>query len=146
MAAGPGGRLTAATSILTLGLGLGALFLGFEWFWMVFVLGWVVVTPLVAVLFGEPDDEWEEYAKEAAGVYETDTGHEPSKEDALETLRDRYARGELSEAQFERKLERLLETETLEDARRHVDADAPLREQARELSEQPTGEGEQERS
>jgi hypothetical protein len=52
--------------------------------------------------------------------------------DALETLRDRYARGELSDEQFERKLEALLETETFEAARdrltrrerERVDADA----------------------
>lgn len=36
--------------------------------------------------------------------------------DALETLRERYAAGELTDEQFERKLERLLDTETLEDA------------------------------
>ncbi|MFC7213125.1 SHOCT domain-containing protein [Saliphagus sp. GCM10025334] len=43
----------------------------------------------------------------------------PSSEDranALATLRTRYATGELTDAQFEHKLERLLEVETLEDA------------------------------
>jgi uncharacterized membrane protein len=34
--------------------------------------------------------------------------------DPLEALRERYARGELTEAEFERKLERLLETEDLD--------------------------------
>lgn len=37
------------------------------------------------------------------------------RQEALETLRERYARGELTDEQFERKVERLLETETLED-------------------------------
>jgi uncharacterized membrane protein len=36
-------------------------------------------------------------------------------DDALATLRERYARGDLSDAQFEAKLERLLEVETRED-------------------------------
>ncbi|MFC6903629.1 SHOCT domain-containing protein [Halalkalicoccus tibetensis] len=43
-------------------------------------------------------------------------------EDALETLRLRYARDEITEAEFERKLETLLETETTADAERYVGA------------------------
>jgi hypothetical protein len=83
--------------------------------------GYVVVVPTVALLFGDEEDV-EEYWHD-----HVDTSTEPSREtaqegegeesasDALETLRDRYARGELTDDQFERKLERLLETETLED-------------------------------
>ena len=115
-----GDRLVASTPIATLGAGLLALFLGFEWFWIVFVVGFAVLTPLVAVLFGSDDEEWD--ATEAAGAT-TEDAPADSKADALETLRDRYARGELSEAQFERKLERLLGTETLEDARRLAESD-----------------------
>jgi uncharacterized membrane protein len=37
-----------------------------------------------------------------------------ASDDPLEALRDRYARGELTEAEFERKVERLLETEDAE--------------------------------
>ncbi|THE66763.1 SHOCT domain-containing protein [Salinadaptatus halalkaliphilus] len=44
--------------------------------------------------------------------------------DALEVLRQRYAAGELSDDAFERKLERLVETETVADAERHVTATA----------------------
>jgi uncharacterized membrane protein len=40
--------------------------------------------------------------------------------DALDTLRNRYARGELDDEQFEAKLEALLETEVPEDARRRI--------------------------
>ncbi|PSP78014.1 hypothetical protein BRC70_00555 [Halobacteriales archaeon QH_6_68_27] len=36
---------------------------------------------------------------------------EPTEPDPLETLRDRYAAGELSDEEFERRLDRLLDTE-----------------------------------
>jgi uncharacterized membrane protein len=120
MAESVGERLTAAVPIATLGVGLAALFMGFDWFWMVFVLGFAVLTPLVAVLFGGGDEDWEEFAKDAGGVTTDEDDRTDSQQDALETLRDRYARGELTEEQFERKVERLLETETVEDARERV--------------------------
>ena len=41
-------------------------------------------------------------------------------EAALHTLRERYAAGEMTDAEFEAKIERLLETETVESARKHV--------------------------
>jgi uncharacterized membrane protein len=46
---------------------------------------------------------------------------------ALDRLRDRYASGEIDEPEFERRLERLLETETVEDAaaRGSQDVDRP---------------------
>lgn len=50
-----------------------------------------------------------------------------SKQDALDTLRDRYARGDLSDEEFERKVKRLFETETPESAREHVEREAERR-------------------
>lgn len=147
--AGTGQRLTASTSILTLGVGLLALFLGYEWFWMVFALGWAVATPLVAILTGRrgpaPEDAWSN-----ADASRGSTDHasaSDSKADALETLRSRYARGELSDVAFERKLEQLLRTETLEDVRRTVESDVgsdPAR--AREGERAGVGENERDRS
>ncbi|WP_394352010.1 SHOCT domain-containing protein [Halorussus halophilus] len=56
-------------------------------------------------------DQWKQGRKT-----EDETPDEPTNnKEALETLRDRYARGELTDEQFERKLERLLDTESLED-------------------------------
>lgn len=113
-----GEKLTASIPILTLGVGILAWYAEVPEFWLVFVVGWVVLTPLAGILFGDEEGELEEYAKEAAEAEISDavTG-EPSSQDALDTLRDRYARGELTEEQFEQKVERLLETETVEDAR-----------------------------
>ncbi|MFB6300663.1 MAG: SHOCT domain-containing protein [Halobacteriales archaeon] len=85
---------------LTVGLGLTLLFFGVDWFWVVFVLGFAVVLPLVGVLTSADEEAESETEKTA---------------DPLETLRDRYARGEIDEAGFERRLDRLLETESPED-------------------------------
>jgi hypothetical protein len=65
--------------------------------------------------------------REANALRETNTAQEANPprdantDEALAVLRTRYARGELSDAQFERKLERLLGTETVEDAEEFVD-------------------------
>ncbi|WP_238386771.1 SHOCT domain-containing protein [Natrialba swarupiae] len=49
---------------------------------------------------------------------ESDDGEDPN--DALERLRVRYADGELADAEFERRLEILLETETVADVERYL--------------------------
>lgn len=111
-------------SVLVTGIWLAALLLGFEW-WLPFMLfGYIALIPIVSMLFDEEDEEettpvdWETDSEETATTDRTNSrsARDGSTEDALETLRDRYARGELTDDQFERKLERLLETETLEDA------------------------------
>jgi hypothetical protein len=135
-----GEKLTASISVLTLGLGIVAAVLGVPNWWLIFVVGWLVLTPLSAILFDVDDEaegtleppspprpsEWSE-----ADADQSATGGSESTQDALETLRDRYARGELSEEQFERKLEKLLQTETVEDARDRM-ADAAERSRERE--------------
>ena len=44
-----------------------------------------------------------------------------TNEDAMTILRQRYARGEIDQAEFERRLNDLLETETVEQAANHSD-------------------------
>ncbi|ADE02662.1 SHOCT domain-containing protein [Haloferax volcanii] len=89
-------------------VGFGLLALGEWWFWIVFPVGFAGVLPAALAL---------------VRIYESRRGYDASEsmttetEDALETLRRRYATGELSEEEFEAKVERLLETETVADAR-----------------------------
>lgn len=127
-------RAVAVTTFLVLGVGFVAMFLDVSWFWLVWVLGFAVLVPMLAVLLGVEDGDDEEAITESAGQTTRDAGATAASEyrgaddsgaDALETLRERYARGDLTDEQFERKLERLLETETIEDvedARRRVEA------------------------
>jgi len=85
----------------------GLLALGVPWFWIAFPVGFAGVLPaaigLVRLYERRKDDAEDDQPAE--------------QEAALATLRERYARGELTEAEFERKVERLLETETVADAR-----------------------------
>jgi len=52
---------------------------------------------------------------------ETDGRPASEDDDALATLRERYAQGDLTDAEFERQVERLLETEDSATARQEVD-------------------------
>ena len=110
------------------GTWIAALLLGFDW-WLAFMLfGYIVIVPVVSMLFDE-EDEWVHVESENKSVH-VDSGSVRVEKgpsagdgsavddtaDALERLRTRYANGDLTDEQFERKLDRLLETETPEDA------------------------------
>ncbi|MFP8955983.1 SHOCT domain-containing protein [Natrialbaceae archaeon A-CW3] len=98
--------------ILTVAFGLLAL--GVSWFWIVFPIGFAGVLPAVMGLVKLYERRHE---RERAGEDESDA-------DPLDQLRDRYARGELTDAEFERKLDRLLETESHEGAKRAARGDS----------------------
>ncbi|MGB9957640.1 SHOCT domain-containing protein [Haloferax prahovense] len=89
-------------------VGFGLLALGEWWFWIVFPVGFAGVLPAALALVRIYE------SRRGGGADESLT---TETEDALETLRRRYATGELSEEEFEAKVERLLETETVADAR-----------------------------
>ena len=108
----------AATTVT--GIWLAALLADFGW-WLPFMLfGYVVIVPVVSMLFDE-DEETVEVDTETGSV-RVERGQSASESgagdtaDALERLRTRYAEGDLTDEQFERKLDRLLATETPEDA------------------------------
>ena len=98
-------ELPGIVAVLVLGLGLADLFLNVVPgvpFWVIFIIGFAVVLPLVGILF-DGDDE---------SATETEpSADRPDEEDPLERLKRRYADGEIGDEEFERRLERLLETE-----------------------------------
>lgn len=99
-------------AVLVTGVWLALLVLGAPTgVWLaVMLFGYIALVPLAEMLFEDSDDT---DSPRISGHNEAVT--ETGTEDALERLRRRYADGELTEEQFERKLERLLRTETLED-------------------------------
>ncbi|AEM55941.1 hypothetical protein HISP_01660 [Haloarcula hispanica N601] len=103
-------NVTELASLAVTGFWLVALLTGQEWWLVALLVGYVVVVPLTELLYGDADEEVEDI-EEADPAPSSDTGDETP----LERLRCRYAEGKLTDEQFERKLERLLETETLED-------------------------------
>ena len=99
-----------AVTALTLLVAFGLLATGVSWFWIAFPVGFGGLLPLavgLARLYARDDS--------ASSTDETDEADEDVDDDALATLRERYARGELTDAEFERQVEKLLETESVYD-------------------------------
>lgn len=107
-------------STLVIAAGVTALLLGMGNFWIIFAVGFAFIVPLVKQIFGDENPRrynWRS-SKESKTAEDDDSIAEESRNEPLDSLsiiRERYARGELTEEQFERKLDQLLETETLED-------------------------------
>lgn len=107
-----------AVTVLTLTVAFGLLAAGFEFFWVTFIVGFGVVMPIAVGLAKRAETDRERGRDGTA---------ESGQADALDDLRRRYARGELTDAEFERRLERLLETESVADARAAVgDSQRPV--------------------
>jgi len=85
------------------------------------IVGFVVLLPLVGILgdrlpfVAAEEDDAAESTTASGGLGEPS---EPDdRDEQLATLRERYARGEIDEAEFERRVEDLLETEDGDTAR-----------------------------
>lgn len=89
-------------AVLTLGLAILISFLGSPFGAMVIALvGWLLLTPLF-LFWGEDI---------ARGVYGEAADETQRDQDPVETLKHRYALGEIDDAEFEARLDRLLELE-----------------------------------
>jgi len=91
--------VAGAVTALTLLVGFGLLAVGVSYFWVAFVVGFAGLLPM---------------SLGAVQLYErrqNETRTTEDADDAIDELRRRYARGELTEAEFERRVEKLIETE-----------------------------------
>lgn len=110
---------SGVVSGLTLAVAFGLLALGVESFWVTFVVGFGFVLPVsiggVAWLYpedGQTDTVLDDSNTRQTTGTRTDTGTADSDDEpAVEALRLRFARGELSEAEFERRVQLLQDTE-----------------------------------
>ncbi|WP_281194013.1 SHOCT domain-containing protein [Halorubrum sp. F4] len=120
---------TEIASTVVTGVWLAALLLDFGWWLPLMLFGYVVVVPVVSMLFDEEEEEEGtdgstetgpegRTAREDTQTRETDRREDATggTADAIDRLRTRYAEGDLTDEQFEHKLDKLLETETPEDA------------------------------
>lgn len=106
---------TAIVTMLVLGAGLVALFAGVNWFWMIWVLGFAVLAPIVAILTDQYDLTRVLTDQGRSGSVGRPPSDGEEEDDALETLKRRYARGEIDDEEFERRLERLVENESIDE-------------------------------
>lgn len=105
---------SGAVMALTFLVGFGLMFAGVPWFWVAFPVGFAGLLPAAIGLARWYERSW--------SVAEPTTSPE---ERALEELRERYARGDLTDEEFERRVERLLETESIDDAETFLGGGAP---------------------
>lgn len=114
-------HLPPLIAVATLSLGTLALFFaGWEVAMVVFVIGWFLLAPATAILFGPPSELSIADALQSAdgerATPDRNEGAADGADDPIETLRQRYARGELSDEEFERRLEALLELDDIDPA------------------------------
>lgn len=91
-------------AVITLPIGLlTAIFFGGLSAAVVFVVGWFLLVPLFGIL-----SEWTESSGD--GDFEHD---DRTDTDSIALLKDRYARGEIDESEFEERVEKLLATDLI---------------------------------
>ena len=92
--------LVPLIAVVTLPIGILLFVVGMETLAIAtFVVGWFLLVPVLAILGDSLSSERDESATE---------------DDPLEVLRERYAKGEISESEFERQVEKLLATEDVD--------------------------------
>ncbi|MFC6954759.1 SHOCT domain-containing protein [Halorubellus litoreus] len=103
--------VAAGVTALTLTVAFGLLALDVSVFWVAFPIGFGVVLPAAIGIAR---------ARHAEDRRATDARQTSDAHAGLQILRERYATGELSEAEFEQRVERLLESESEDHPRDHA--------------------------
>lgn len=111
------GLVAGGVTALVLGGAFGLSALDLSWAWVVYPLGFGGLLPLALGAAGRYERRERSGQRSHSGARTAET----AEGTALEALRGRYARGEIDEAEFEHRVERLLRTETLTDAREYLD-------------------------
>ena len=109
------GLVAGGVTALVLATAFGLSALDLSWAWIVYPLGFGGLLPLALGAAGRYEDRGPSRRRTA------DDDSRSGDDAALEELRRRYARDEIDEAEFERRVERLLRTETVTDAREYLD-------------------------
>ncbi|WP_123538325.1 SHOCT domain-containing protein [Halosimplex salinum] len=111
------GVAAGAVTFLTLGVAFGLMFLGVDYFWVAFPVGFGGGMPFaVALAKWYESERADEPGRDRAARPGAASGRSGTADEALERLRERYARGEIDDVEFETRVERLLETESVDDA------------------------------
>jgi len=106
--------LVGVVAVATLPLAaLAAIFVGETAAAVVAIVGWLFLVPVLGILEDHVELAGLLDRSESAGASDR-TSDADESDDALQRLRERYAAGEIGDAEFERRLERLLETEGVE--------------------------------
>ncbi|ELZ10877.1 hypothetical protein C479_08698 [Halovivax asiaticus JCM 14624] len=101
--------LIPVIAVATLPIGtLALIFLDSSIGLAIFIVGWFLLVPLLGVLSGLSDEDFDIERGERTDDVAS------KRQDPLETLRERYARGEIDEAEFERRVDDLLDTDPTE--------------------------------
>lgn len=95
--------VAGVVSALTLAVAFTLMGLGFENFWVVFPIGFGAILPMTLKLFDSHNFE--------NATRDEKQEVDSNEKDPIEELRERFASGEISEQEFERKVEKLVETE-----------------------------------
>jgi hypothetical protein len=111
------GLVAGGVTALVLGAAFGLSALDVSWAWVVYPLGFGGLLPLALGAAGRYERRERSGRRRDVGARTAET----TEGTALEALRGRYARGEIDEAEFEHRVERLLRTETVTDASEYLD-------------------------
>ena len=134
--------LAGFIAVGTLGVGVTSAVVGFGSLTpVIFVVGWLLLLPLVGVL--SESSTAQSFVGRLLGARSRERHREAVDEDeaALEELKRRYARGEIDEAEFERRTARLIENESIDAVESRVDRTDPRDTGARDTGARETDAG-----